>query len=71
MRETVKAKEMIDYLTEEWKIAHKYLEKLGENDERAQMRTSWCIGMKEMTEALIGEPVNLRLNGTVVIGFDE
>lgn len=71
MRKTVEAIEMLEYLKKEWKIAHHLLETLGRNDERAEHRMLWCIGMKEMTEALICAPVNLKLDGRLTIGLDE
>lgn len=71
MRKTIDAIEMLEYLKEDWKIAHHRLEVLGHDDERAQSRASWCIGMKEMCEALLCVPVNLKLDGRVTIGLDE
>lgn len=67
----VKAITMLNFLKEEWKEAHRMFERLGRNDERAQMHADMCIGMKEMTEALIGVPVNLKLDGRLTIGLDE
>ena len=70
MRKTIEATEILDYIKEDWRIAHHKLEVLGHNDERAQSRATWCIGMKEMAEALLGVPVNLKLDGRVTIGLD-
>ena len=71
MRKTVNSIEMLNYLKEEWKRAHHLLEVLGHNDERAQSKADWCIGLKEMTEALICEPVNLKLDGRLTVGLDD
>ena len=70
MRKTIDAQEMIDLLTKEWKYTYGFIKDYGADDPRAQMHVSWCIGMKEMTEALICAPVNLRRDGTVYIGLD-
>ena len=71
MKTEVKTMDMLTYIADEWKVAHHWMEKMGRGDERVDMRTSWCIGMKEMTEALIGVPVNLKMDGQVTIGLDE
>ena len=71
MRKTIDAIEMLDYLKEDFKIAMRDRRILGADDERAQDRMLLCIGMKEMCEALIGVPVNLKLDGRVTIGLDE
>ena len=70
MRETVNVKEMIDFLTENWKEAHRLIEDFGSDDPRARMHIGWCIGMKEMVECLACTPVGLRRDGTVAVGFD-
>ena len=70
-KKTVKAETILSFLKEEWSYAHKMLERLGRNDERAQGHVSWCIGMKELAEAVIGVPVNLKLDGRTTIGLDE
>ena len=71
MEKTIKATAMLNFLKEAWTEAHHLSELLGWSDERAEMHMSWCIGMKEMTEALIGVPVNLKLDGRLTIGLDE
>ena len=71
MRKTIEATEMLEYLKDDFEIAMRDRRILGANDERAQSRMSWCIGMKEMCEALIGVPVNLKLDGRVTIGLDD
>ena len=70
MKKTVEATEMLVFLKEEWKKAHHLGELLGWSDERADMHMSWCIGMKEMAETLIGVPVNLKMDGRLTIGLD-
>ena len=71
MRKTIEATEILNYIKEDWKIAFHQLKVLGFTDERAQSRADWCIGMKEMAEALLGVPVNLKLDGRVTIGLDD
>ena len=70
MNKTVTAEAMLTYLKDDWKIAHHQLEVLGHDDERAQSRVDWCIGMKEMCEALLCVPVNLKLDGRLTIGYE-
>lgn len=69
MRTEIETKAMIAYLQsmmEEYKrrgekfgLQHEYTEEIFDN----------MIACKEMAEALIGAPVNLRRDGTVTIGF--
>ena len=68
---TITGKDLLSYLKEDYAEAMKYMKILGEEDERAQNRLLWCIGMKEMCEALLGVPVNLKIDGRVTIGFEE
>ena len=70
MRKSVESAEILGYLKEEWTRAHEYAIKLGWGDERSQMHISWCIGMKEMAEALIGVCINLQRDGKVTLGVD-
>jgi len=70
MNMTINAEDMLNLLQEYWTEAHKLIEDFGREDGRAKMHVGWCIGMKEMAEALIGVPVNLRKDGKVTIGFD-
>lgn len=71
MNKTITYVDMLNYLKEDFKIAKRYYDRLGADDERAQNRMLWCIGMKEMCENLIGVPVNLKLDGRLTIGLDE
>lgn len=41
----------------------------GIQDERVQDKLDAMIACKEMVEALIGEPVNLGVDGKVTVGF--
>jgi len=70
MRKTVTAELMLEFLTDEWKKTHHLMEKLGLDDERCVTHCDMCIGMKELVEAMICEPVNLRMDGTVTLGLD-
>ena len=69
MKKTIEVREMLQYLADDWAMTHRNYEQYG-NDPRMHTRTSWCIGMKEMAEALIGVPVNLKRDGTLTIGLD-
>ncbi len=71
MRTTVETKEMLDLLQEYFTEAMEARKTLGADDERARMSISWCIGMKEMVEALICAPVNLQMDGKVTVGYCE
>lgn len=71
MNTTVKVKDMLDFLKENWTYAHELLQDFGADDPRAKSHTSWCIGMKEMIECLACIPVNLKRDGRVTIGLDE
>ena len=44
-------------------------EKYGYEDRYVQKRLDDMIACKEMVEAIINEPVNLRKDGIVTIGF--
>lgn len=70
MQETVNAKDMLDFLQEQFNEAMSLVNDFGHKDSRAQMHLGWCIGMKEMCEALIGVPVNLCRDGRVTIGLE-
>ena len=67
---TVKAEYMLGFLKREWDYAYRMGTDFGWSDERAQTHADMCIGMKEMCEALIGVPVNLKLDGRLTIGLD-
>lgn len=69
MRTEVKTVEMLEFLQEQFTYAKGLCDDFGHEDERARMHIGWCIGMKEMIEALIGAPVNLRRDGKVTIGL--
>ena len=71
MEKTVTARQILNYIKVDWKIAHHLIEVLGGDDERAKDRALWCIGMKEMAEALLHMPINLKLDGRVTIGLDD
>ena len=65
----VNASDMLEFLQEHYNEAISLRNDFGADDSRARMHISWCIGMKEMCEALIGVPVNLRRDGMVTIGL--
>jgi hypothetical protein len=47
----------------------KYEEKFGAEDRMVRHKVEAMIACKEMVEALIGEPVNLQIDGKVTVGF--
>ena len=60
---------MIRYLQSQMNDFLEYKERFGADDEIVRDKLDAMIACKEMTEALIGEPVNLGLNGRVTVGF--
>ena len=70
MKATVNTKDMLDFLKEQWTYTHELIEDFGQKDERAKMHIGWCIGMKEMCEALLCVPVNLQRDGKLTLGID-
>ena len=71
MTTTVKVKDMLDFLKENWTYAYGLIRDFGADDPRARSHTSWCIGMKEMIECLAEIPVNIKKDGRITIGIDE
>ena len=70
MIETVKATTMLAYLQESFSRALYEVEHY--HDAHAEARMDATIAQKELVEAMIGAPVNLRMdNGKVTVGFDE
>ena len=61
--------QMINYLQQMMDAFVNEKEKYGMDDRIVQAHLDNMIACKEMVEALIGEPVNLGLNGKVTIGF--
>ena len=61
--------QMINYLQQMMDAFVNEKEKYGTDDRIVQAHLDNMIACKEMVEALIGEPVNLGLNGKVTIGF--
>lgn len=71
MDKTIKAKEMIEYLQG---IMDRFMDnmvKYGRDDRMTEKYFDEMIACKEMVEALIGEPVNLRKDGYVTVGWSE
>lgn len=64
MKENITAKEMLEFLQEEFTKA--LYDKEHFDDDRQLERVIW---QKELVEALIQEPVNLQKNGKVTTGF--
>lgn len=61
--------QMIQYLQEMLTSFNEELEKYGKDDRIVNKKFDAMIACKEMAETLIGEPVNLRKDGTVTVGF--
>ena len=60
---------MLAYLQNLMDEFMKEKERFGEDDRIVSKMLNNLIACKEMTEALIGEPVNLQMDGKVTIGF--
>ncbi len=70
MKTTVKTTAMLAYLQKAFDRA--MYEREHYHDAHAEACMDAVIAQKELVEALIGAPVNLRLdNGRVTVGFDE
>lgn len=61
--------QMIAYLQSMMDIFKREEARYGMNDKGVLEKLDAMIACKEMVEALIGEPVNLGVNGKVTIGF--
>ena len=69
MEVTITQQQMLNYLQmflDAW-IDDK--EKYGMEDRTVQKDMDRLLGCKCMVETLIGQPVNLSLNGTVTVGY--
>lgn len=60
---------MINYLEAHLKDMLNELERFGSEDRIVKKKVDAVIANKDMIEALIGMPVNLKMNGEVSIGF--
>ena len=60
---------LIGYLQSQMDDFQKDLKRYGSEDRIVNKKLDAMIACKEMVEALIGEPVNLQLDGKVTIGF--
>ena len=69
MNKTVTAQQMVNYLQKKMDRFKKYEKRLGFEDEYVTELLDEMIACKEMVEALIGEPVNLGIDGKVTVGF--
>ncbi len=61
--------QMLQYLQSMLDDFMKEKERWGIEDRLVQHKMDAMIACKEMTEALIGEPVNLQVDGKVTVGF--
>ena len=65
----VNAEMMINYLQSQMDDFEKYRKRYGDNDRIVEHKLDAMIACKEMVESLIGEPVNLQMDGRVTVGF--
>lgn len=61
--------QMINYLQSQMDDFKRNEERYGIEDRVVARKLDAMIACKEMVEALIGEPVNLQLDGKVTVGF--
>ena len=66
---TVTAADMIEFLEESTERFERCRKVLGREDRETVRRFDEMISQKELVEALIGMPVNLRKDGKVTVGF--
>ena len=69
METIVTKQQMIDYLQMFLTAWLEDKEKYGIEDRTVKKDMDRLVGCKCMVETLIGEPVNLGLNGTVTLGY--
>lgn len=67
--ENITSNMLIGYLQSQMDDFQKDLKRYGSEDRIVNKKLDAMIACKEMVEALIGEPVNLQLDGKVTIGF--
>lgn len=68
MKTEVKTKDLLAYIQDLFTEYLEDRERYG-NNPREEHRLQQLLGMKDMVENLIGEPVNLRKDGRVTTGF--
>jgi len=71
MNETIKATSLLHYVWwrfQEWK---EEVETFGRDDPYVKEHLHGLLDMRIMAENLIGEPINLGLDGRMTYGFDE
>lgn len=61
--------QLIQYLQSQMDDFQKEKERYGMDDRMVIKKFDAMIACKEMAEALIGEPVNLGMDGKVTVGF--
>lgn len=69
MDSTVKVYNLLSYLQFMLDDYNERVEKYGVEDKYTKNALHDMIACKEMVEALINEPVNLRKDGAVTVGF--
>lgn len=60
---------MINYLQAKLTRLNDMIEKYGIEDREVEHRFDELIAQKELVEAMIEQPVNLRKDGNVTVGF--
>ena len=66
----IKKEALIRYLQSQMDDFKKYEAKFGLDDRIVDHKLDAMIACKEMAESLIGEPVNLGVDGVVWVGFE-
>ena len=69
MKEYINTAAALQWLQEELDIYNEDAAHYGHEDRIVKHRLCRMLGMKDMLEALIGEPVNLQKDGLVTVGF--
>lgn len=69
MMRTFTKEDLLRYLQNQMDDFKKNEERYGIEDRYVEHKLDAMIACKEMVEALIGEPVNLRKDGKVTTGF--
>ena len=69
MKTEVKTEDMLDYIQSMYTQWMESREHFGPDDRCVKDDLKGLLAMRIMTENLIGEPVNLRKDGQVTVGF--
>ena len=70
MKNVFSRDDLLRYLQSQMDDFKKWEAKFGLNDRLVDSKLDAMIACKEMVESLIGEPVNLGVDGVVWVGFE-